>query len=181
MKLAPTPGKVRLSAGRTVQSSLIGYKGNKLKEGKKKKALRFSSPHSACSTTSLKHKTIKSTFTFFPSPLRCPFLLRSREPKPGFHQHCEEAVRRLTQRIGHVQFQSPPGRKKKKKHTKQAIFMISTSHYSVIPLPVSDKYGQLLRRSHPWDRKMSLVPPRQPHSPGLGGAGSEHPAPSLLS
>lgn len=36
VKLAPTPGKVRLSAGRTVQSSLIGYKGNKLKEGKKK-------------------------------------------------------------------------------------------------------------------------------------------------
>lgn len=37
VKLAPTLGKVRLSAGRTVQSSLIGYKGNKLKEGKKKK------------------------------------------------------------------------------------------------------------------------------------------------
>lgn len=52
--------------------------------------------------------------------------------------------------------------------------MIATSHYSMIPLPVSDKYSQLLPRRLLWDGKTAQVPP--PAAQRLRGAAAEHPA-----
>jgi len=150
---SPAPGKVRLRAGRAVQSSLIGYRENKKKGKKEKQAPRLSPAHSAMS---LKHKTIKSTFAFFPSSA-LPFLPGSGEPKSAFHHCCEEAAGRLTPRIGRVQFQCPI-RKERKKNPKQTVLMISTSHHSPVLLPASDKDSQLLPRRHLGDSKPPLVP-----------------------
>lgn len=100
-----------------------------------------------------------------------PFLLGSGESRPGFHQGCEEAAGRLTQRIGRVQFQCPTRKKKTPSKPKQTVFMISTSQHSIILLPVPDRPRQPLPRKQRRDGDAAPVPP----AAALGSEGQRSP------
>lgn len=119
----------------------------KKKQKKSKQALSVSLLHTP--PASLRHKTIKPTFTFFPGPLSCPFCR-------GAGKQCLVSIKAARRGSDVFNFNVQP--EKNPSEPKQTVFMISTSQHSIILLPVSDRHSQPLPREHLWDGDTAPVP-----------------------